>query len=390
MEATHSVLVVLAMLLALIGAGWWMAAVMLGLSRGPALHWSVFCALGQLAALFGMFESSPRDAWSVGASNLLVLAAFVAAGRGVGLFLGRPAPLWMDSVAFGALVLVTAADMLVGLNPLWRAAMVSACTAAVLLRAFLANGRPLLAEFGAAVTTVVSMPFLLAAGLFVWRLVRMVAFPPQEGELLMTANTSVNLVALFALTGLAVLLNMSLAYMVLVRLVRRLQHLSRHDSLTGLMNRRAMMGTIDAELGRVRRGAPGWALLLVDVDHFKRVNDTLGHAAGDEALRRVATALRQSARQIDTVARMGGEEFCVLAPMTDLHGAALLAERLRQAVATATGAAPGGARVTVSVGVALSLAGQADTGESALARADRCLYRAKAAGRDRVELPAAE
>src|SRR5262249_13750102 len=140
---------------------------------------------------------------------------------------------------------------------------------------------------------------------------------------------------------------------------------------------------------RMRRGGGGWAVLLVDIDHFKRVNDLFGHTTGDEVLCRVAQTLRLSAREMDTVARMGGEEFCVLAPMTDLHGAALLAERLRQAVA-ASADGPDDVSVTVSIGVALASTAPNETATSALSRADVALYRAKANGRDRVELPPAE
>jgi diguanylate cyclase (GGDEF)-like protein len=240
-------------------------------------------------------------------------------------------------------------------------------------------------EFGFIAALLVSGPMLATAGLFGWRCARVVFMPPGAETLLLTAPTTGNLVVLLSLTTLAALFNLALAQMVVMRLVRRLQHLSRHDALTGLMNRRALLGALDGEQSRMRRGAPGWALLLVDVDHFKRVNDLFGHSMGDAVLCRVAEVLRQSARDMDTVARMGGEEFCVLAPMTDLHGAALLAERLRQAVA-ASSTRPEDVTVTISVGVALARPGSSESAESALSRADVALYRAKAGGRDRVEM----
>jgi diguanylate cyclase (GGDEF)-like protein len=111
-----------------------------------------------------------------------------------------------------------------------------------------------------------------------------------------------------------------------------------------------------------------------------------GHVVGDQVLSRIAQVLRQSAREVDTVARMGGEEFCVLAPMTPMHGAALLAERLRQAVESSAKEA-GDVAVTISIGVTLAQQGVTEPADVAVARADVALYRAKAAGRNRVEMP---
>ncbi|MDP3711697.1 MAG: diguanylate cyclase [Mycobacteriales bacterium] len=163
-----------------------------------------------------------------------------------------------------------------------------------------------------------------------------------------------------------------------------LERVSRTDHLTGLHNRRH----IEEHLRRLRSGARrhGYplAVLVIDVDHFKQVNDTLGHAGGDEVLIEVARRLGATVRREDLVGRWGGEEFIVLAPHTDLPAAAALGERLRMAV----GGTPvlGGGRaltVTISVGAA---AGDGD--DDLVVQADRHLYAAKAAGRDRVEADA--
>jgi diguanylate cyclase (GGDEF)-like protein/putative nucleotidyltransferase with HDIG domain len=161
--------------------------------------------------------------------------------------------------------------------------------------------------------------------------------------------------------------------------------LARIDVLTGLHNRRHAMETIDHELARASRQDEAVALLLIDVDFFKRVNDTYGHVPGDGVLVEVARRLRSGVRSWDTVARIGGEEFCVVAPEIEgERAAAELAERLRAAVAErAIDAAGVAIPVTVSVGVAVL---RSDTGsaEHALECADRALYAAKRRGRNRV------
>jgi len=161
-----------------------------------------------------------------------------------------------------------------------------------------------------------------------------------------------------------------------------LQKLSVTDGLTGLYNRRRLMETLDAEAERSQRGAGPFAVLMADVDHFKKYNDTHGHQAGDEVLTRVAAILKEVTRQVDCAARYGGEEFLVLLPQTPMEGAAEVAERLRARVKAAGGKA-GGEPVTVSVGVS-EFPKNGDTPQAVIAAADAALYRAKADGRDRV------
>ena len=169
--------------------------------------------------------------------------------------------------------------------------------------------------------------------------------------------------------------------------------LARQDELTGLPNRRAlneqlqslMGGRGAGQQGMGREGFPGsgdqtWSVLLIDIDHFKAVNDTHGHQAGDEVLRAVTTSLRQELREGDVLGRWGGEEFLALLPATGLEGALVAAERLRRAVSLRT--FPYAGSVTVSIGAASALAN--DHLERVVARADAGMYRAKRAGRNRV------
>ncbi|MBI5069126.1 MAG: diguanylate cyclase [Deltaproteobacteria bacterium] len=162
--------------------------------------------------------------------------------------------------------------------------------------------------------------------------------------------------------------------------------LATTDPLTGVANRRRFLELLGMELDRARRFGDRAALLMLDVDHFKSVNDTHGHAAGDAVLQHLADLSRRSLRRIDLFGRLGGEEFAILLPGTDGAGARLLAERFRHAVADAPAQTGRGAiAVTVSIGIAELDPGDPDP-DGVLARADAALYRAKQAGRNRVEI----
>ncbi len=163
------------------------------------------------------------------------------------------------------------------------------------------------------------------------------------------------------------------------RVERALRRLADVDPLTGLYNRRAFLERARqiADLAR-RHGFP-LSMLILDVDRFKRINDSAGHAVGDEVLRRLGEVVRRALRRTDIAARFGGDEFVVLLPYTDVPGAREAAERIRRRVRTLEGPA----RFTVSVGVA-TVAGADALIENLLTRADRALYRAKEEGRDRV------
>ena len=155
------------------------------------------------------------------------------------------------------------------------------------------------------------------------------------------------------------------------------------DALTGLANYRSFTDTIGAEIERATRFARPVGLLLLDIDHFKAVNDTFGHQRGDAVLVELAHRVVAAVRDVDTVARYGGEELVVVLPETDEHGAALAAERIRRAVADAPFPAASGppVSVTVSLGAAVHPR-HATTATGLLRRADEALYAAKRAGRD--------
>ncbi|PYS92455.1 MAG: diguanylate cyclase response regulator [Acidobacteria bacterium] len=153
------------------------------------------------------------------------------------------------------------------------------------------------------------------------------------------------------------------------------------DHLTGLANRRRFERQLEREVARTRRYGRPFCLLMLDIDHFKQVNDTHGHEAGDEALRRLAIALQAGTRGIDTVARIGGEEFALVLPETDSTRGLEVAERLRQEIKETE--IPEAGYITVSIGLAECTDAYNDARELFNA-ADAALYEAKRLGRDRV------
>ncbi len=169
----------------------------------------------------------------------------------------------------------------------------------------------------------------------------------------------------------------------------RLEHLAQTDPLTQLLNRRALTERITAEMERALRYDSTLALLMIDLDHFKRVNDTYGHLVGDDVLRDVAALLSETIRGSDIVARYGGEEFLMLLPETDDAGADMFAERIRAAIEAhkfADNRENPTLRLTTSIGIAMFPAARIESVEDLFARADAALYRAKADGRNRVRI----
>lgn len=161
-----------------------------------------------------------------------------------------------------------------------------------------------------------------------------------------------------------------------------LRHLADHDSLTGLLNRRCFRVELDQQVAFSARYGGQGAVMIIDIDGLKAVNDRLGHRAGDELIRRISDVLRERVRATDIVARLSGDEFAVLMPQSDTMGALRLGEALRAQVADGASADPGEA--TISVGITM-FDGRAGA-EAVLASADQAMYRAKEEGRDRIAL----
>ncbi|RDZ27408.1 GGDEF domain-containing protein [Lysobacter silvisoli] len=162
-----------------------------------------------------------------------------------------------------------------------------------------------------------------------------------------------------------------------------LQQLAVADPATGLANRRHWLEAAGDELERCRQVGRPACLMMIDIDHFKRINDSQGHTAGDQVIEEFAARLRHCLRAADIAGRYGGDEFAVLLPQADAGDALAVAQRALAAVRERTFGH--GLHCTISVGIAAADPGLADTG-AWVRKADAALYRAKAAGRDRVEI----
>lgn len=166
---------------------------------------------------------------------------------------------------------------------------------------------------------------------------------------------------------------------------RQLELLNRSDMLTGLPNRRHWQEAIGNELGRYFRTRRPAVVMLIDVDNFKEVNDSHGHAVGDDVLRTIAAVLRSSIREMDTAVRYGGDEFAVLVTETEAPRAREIAERIRATFLTARGREAAQVNCTLSIGLA-EVDDTVNTGDAWMKRADTAMYRAKLGGRNRVEI----
>lgn len=217
-----------------------------------------------------------------------------------------------------------------------------------------------------------------------------VAWLDEPGRMpgLEVANAAMIILVLLGSTFIAIRLQhirkrLTLQKRALTRALEQIRHLATHDELTGLANRRRMTELMDAEWQRCQRNTRPLILALLDLDHFKRINDTHGHAVGDQVLQTFTRSVQATLRSTDVLARWGGEEFVLMLYDTDPACARPLLDRVRTSARTQETLVAGLAlHVTVSIGLAISHAGESV--EQILERADEALYQAKAAGRNRV------
>jgi diguanylate cyclase (GGDEF)-like protein len=221
---------------------------------------------------------------------------------------------------------------------------------------------------------------VVIAGIQVMRFVTTFTMAPA------ISNMDTSLPHLIFILGFAfsiLLMSISMILMATDKLRTELELLATRDSLTNALTRRSMNECIEQELQRSKRSQRQMALLVMDLDHFKTINDNHGHQAGDQVLIRFVNNVNKLLRQVDQLGRFGGEEFVALLPETSLQDAQLVAQRIRAVSGAKVGdSAPA---CTVSIGITTNTLSN-DTVDSLLARADAAMYRAKANGRNRVEL----
>jgi diguanylate cyclase (GGDEF)-like protein len=384
MSNTELLLTVILLQQSLFGL-FWLGAARVRLARGPSLHWAamVWLVAGGVALIL-LRGQAPL--WlSVGVSNGLLMMAFMMLRRGIQRFARLPVTDREHGLLLGVAALGATVTAVAGLKPLPAVLLAASVMAWTLARVAIEIRASLADEFGTTAATWCASPMALLAFLLIVR-GGVAVLKPARFESYLNQPGGTGVLAAFIAVVIAMLLQATLMTLVLLRLVRRLQYQSDHDLLTGLLSRRPMEKLLLSESQRQRRFGGSFALLSVDIDHFKDVNDRYGHAAGDAVLKRVADALRAAARDMDSVARMGGEEFCVLLPGTDAAGADRVAARMLETVQglhhPETG---GGPPTTISIGLAV-VDLPVEPIPAVQRRLDQALYRAKAAGRNRVEL----
>lgn len=383
MEVRHLLLAFVLLTHGLTTLMWWAAGTWLGLSRKAAMHWLVASLSNGLALACMVFNDGWPDTPLALLACVLVVHGAVSLRRGLQAFLKlRHTDGSHLVLGLGTTVFCLGLCLPMG----WRVAGIvvsSAVIAWVMWRTARECFVPLRAEFQIGTAWVHSALLTGAALMFAGLAVsELLPGAPWPWVLNNVQQAQVGMV--FISVVVSILSAFVLGYIVVTRLVRRLEHLSHHDALTGLLNRRAIEYLLDREAQRLHRFGEPFTILMVDIDHFKRINDRLGHAAGDAVLCAVSQALQAQAREVDRVARFGGEEFCVLLPHTLHEGALLAAERLRHAISQIN--IPW-ADETITVTISTGLATANDSLEalaSLLRRADDALYQAKAEGRNKV------
>lgn len=359
----------------------------LALPRGPALHWLMAALLGAGATGSMLLRGSVPLALAMPLGNLLSVAAALAMTRGMRLFLDLPT---RDREAGAMLAAMTVTGLVAGLEvdslgvPV-LAFVTSLCVFIVFAQAAWQGAQALRREFDRRVAVALALPMVLMCAMVLLRLAGAASGGAQALHVESRLNVAVAVVYLLVVA----LLHLSMAAMVVLRLVASLRQLSTRDALTGLLNRREWVVQMQAQHRWLGRFGEPYAVLMIDIDHFKRVNDTWGHPAGDAVLVHTAQVLLGSVRAMDVVGRLGGEEFAVLMPRTGAEAAVQVAERLRQSLAdSAMGWKHASIEVTVSIGVA-GVEDADEAPERVIERADALLYAAKHGGRNRVAAQAA-
>lgn len=360
--------------------GWAMAAHLTGRWAAAEGHFATFWLLLS-AGLMLYVPPWPAGSAPRNLADLMIIAAIALQHRGMALhWAQRPSD--RGYLAVLAIALLTVVLSL----PLERGHGVRVANVCVGVAVSLVatvwlvwrRGRPAAPLFAAIVAGGYAV---LAAALFA-RAVQAVTVAPST-KISIDAPGHLNVPFAILVMFIGGLINLAQIRLALSRVVNQLTRQAQTDALTGAMNRRGLTQCLELLHARAQQAGHAYVILMIDVDHFKAINDQHGHAEGDEVLKRVAGGLRDGLRTGDVVARWGGEEFCVVLPRTDLAEARSLAERLKLQIAAGT--TP---RVTVSIGVAESVV-QTQRPEDVIRRADEALYRAKEAGRDRVVVAAA-
>ncbi|NRF66073.1 GGDEF domain-containing protein [Aquincola sp. S2] len=361
----------------LYGLVWAFVGLLLRDTRRPLMHWGAFFAMLGFGLALASGRDEPRHWLYYNGANVVSIVAFALMRRGTEMFMKVERH---DREQLAMLAPVIALIVAAGPADHWatlRIVLSYAAQAYTVLRTMVTIREALATEFGRPTMLAIVVPGGLIGVVLALLGLNQALQWAQPIEMLRGFPSALVLMGTYL--GGCALLTFSFMVMIMQRLIATLREASVRDALTGLHNRRAMTEALGRQWQRHRRTQSPLAVVAIDLDHFKRINDTLGQTAGDSVLVHLSNLLQNHVRAEDIVGRVGGEEFLLLLPDTEPQQATALAERLRVLVrAEALG-------TTISVGVALAHSVDKDP-ESLIARADAALYRAKEAGRNRVEV----
>ena len=361
-----------------------MAVVGWGRRRDGLGRWAAALLVNAIGHLLIMLRGLIPDVLSIVVGNLMLSSVFVGLIAAVYQFQGRPVR-WPLLLAPPALVLVFVSVFIDNFP-----ARVSFVGLVIGLQAVWA----LLAALSHRHATVGRGQWLLVAGLLLEAVVlggrALVAISTHTEATNILQSSALQTLTFLATFSVVLISSVGFVFMSRDRADENNRVLAALDPLTGVANRRSLIAALDRDVARAQRMREPMALMMVDIDHFKDVNDQYGHPAGDRVLCSVVNVLRQRVRAQDLVGRYGGEEFMVLLPDTGLTGAEQLARELCKAVEESRCPADGvpgpGIAVTVSIGVFGGRLESGDSWDMLIAAADRALYQAKNNGRNRVEV----
>jgi diguanylate cyclase (GGDEF)-like protein len=369
-----------------LGLVWLLGSSLAGDMRRATLHWAVFAGLSAVSFTWltlALHLNVPLQAEMLRAvGNLCGIVAMIALQRGIWLFVGQPLRHRAHLLALAVAVVAAC----IGLSPRGGSIRVSlnssllTVLAATMARDLYLHARD---ELQLRRPWLMALPLVAAASGFGFRGLRAALWPDTVASQ-MTTDSALNVGSAIFYVIIALTFHAVMMALVVTRLLADLRHRSRHDGLTGLLNRRAIEEAMQAQMQRSRRTGESFSVLMFDLDHFKAINDRYGHVVGDRALRHAAATLKAGLREVDSLARIGGEEFLALMPGATLEASQPVAERLCLSLEKQPlGLEASHVSLSVSIGIA-QWAGATEDASRLLARVDEALYQAKLQGRNRV------
>jgi diguanylate cyclase (GGDEF)-like protein len=340
--------------------------------RGLA-HWAGGTSVLFLAGLTAATRGILPDLFAIAIANLLIFSGVYLQYFGTQRFLGLTPRFWPRYGVIVGMALLSTWFLVA--DPQYRVRLMISITVMTWLfgaHAYLIHhrgGR----SFAYRMAFAVLVCAVLSQGL---RFATAWLFPVGTGIL---DNTPQNLIYVISYPFLMLLTAISLVLMATDRVRAEFEHLASHDSLTNALSRRNLTSVCQQELERCHRHGRVMCVLLIDIDHFKSINDSFGHQAGDRTLIQFVQTVTTLLRRADVIGRLGGEEFVVVLPETQIDVAMVVAERIRRKVSELSEPK----KITVSIGVTTNKS-SGDSVDDLMARADRAMYQAKQAGRDQV------